>query len=448
MTRQLCETDRLDEKMSDTSDSDRASVYSTFTLTAHDDLLASKQPPAVDVGLRPWLIVVGGFSAQVCSFGYINVVGIFQEYYQTHQLQLMTPSTIAWIGSVQSFVLSFASLLFGRMSDVFGPRLVVVPGAIMLVVGVFATGFCTEFYQFMLAQGVCTGLGSSALFYSSTAAVSSWFSKRRATAFGVAASGASFGGIIFPITIRHIEEAHGFRAAIFAVSAILLFFSLVACFTLTGRLAPVGWKDDGRSLVQLYAAPLREPAFVVLTVGYFFAYLGLFVPFAYLTGYAVHEGASTSMAFYMVAFLNAGSIFGRIICGRLADHFGNFNVQTIFILVSSLASLALWLPTHSPAATVAYSVIYGFCSGGVLCLYPAVVAKISPISEIGTRMGTITAFMAVGSLAGSPIAGQLISAMNGSFAGVCIFTGVSLALAAAGVFTCKIMISHDAFSKT
>jgi hypothetical protein len=50
-----------------------------------------------DGGLKAWLCVLGGFCSLFCSFGWINCVGVFQSYYQTHQLASYAPSTIAWV---------------------------------------------------------------------------------------------------------------------------------------------------------------------------------------------------------------------------------------------------------------------------------------------------------------------------------------------------------------
>lgn len=52
-----------------------------------------------DGGTKAWLCVLGGFCTLFCSFGWINCIGVFQNYYQTHQLKEYSPSTIAWVSS-------------------------------------------------------------------------------------------------------------------------------------------------------------------------------------------------------------------------------------------------------------------------------------------------------------------------------------------------------------
>jgi hypothetical protein len=53
-------------------------------------------------GAEAWLAVAGATACLVVSFGWVNVIGIFQEHYQSNQLRDYTASDIAWIPSLQS----------------------------------------------------------------------------------------------------------------------------------------------------------------------------------------------------------------------------------------------------------------------------------------------------------------------------------------------------------
>lgn len=55
-----------------------------------------------DGGATAWLAVAGATACLFVSFGWINAIGIFQEYYHSNQLHDYTPSAIAWIPSLQS----------------------------------------------------------------------------------------------------------------------------------------------------------------------------------------------------------------------------------------------------------------------------------------------------------------------------------------------------------
>ena len=53
-------------------------------------------------GAQAWLTVAGSSACLFVSFGWVNCVGVFQEYYQTHQLKEYSASDIAWIPALQS----------------------------------------------------------------------------------------------------------------------------------------------------------------------------------------------------------------------------------------------------------------------------------------------------------------------------------------------------------
>ena len=62
-----------------------------------------------DGGLKAWSVVLGGCCCLFTSFGWINCIGIFQNYYQSHQLSNYSPSAIAWIPSTEVNVVQISN---------------------------------------------------------------------------------------------------------------------------------------------------------------------------------------------------------------------------------------------------------------------------------------------------------------------------------------------------
>lgn len=60
-----------------------------------------------DGGRDAYLALVGGMCALFCTFGLINCVGVFQDYYYSELLKGYSPSTVSWISSVQVFLITF-----------------------------------------------------------------------------------------------------------------------------------------------------------------------------------------------------------------------------------------------------------------------------------------------------------------------------------------------------
>ncbi|KAL1988396.1 hypothetical protein VTN96DRAFT_10079 [Rasamsonia emersonii] len=384
-------------------------------------------PPAMspppDGGLQAWLVVLGGFCVLFVSFGWINCIGVFQEYYQTHQLSNMSSSTVAWIPSIETFMMFFWGPVFGRLFDSFGPRWLLLFGSFFHVFGLMMTSISSEYYQFILAQSICSATGASAVFFASTTSVSTWFHHRRALALGVTVSGSSLGGVIFPIMVDHLVREVGFGWAMRICAFLILFLLIIANLTIKSRLP----HRPKRVVIMEFIRPLREPPFLLFLLGSFLFFLGMFLPFNFIILEAERWGMSPSLANYLIPILNAASVFGRTLPGYLADRIGRFNMMILMTYFSGIIVLALWLPTKSNAPIIVFSALYGFGSGAFVSLGPAIMAQISPVRELGIRQGTYFALISIAALIGNPIGGALVpNVVTGEFWKLQVFTGVVL----------------------
>lgn len=131
------------------------------------------------------------------------------------------------------------------------------------------------------------------------------------------------------------------------------------------------------------------------------------------------------------------SLPGRILPGYLGDKLGRFNVMITMCSLSAVVILALWLPGTliSPGSApiyIVFSMLYGFASGAFVGMVPALLSQISPdVTKIGVRQGVVFTCLSIASLTGSPIAGAILSAQNGTYWGLQLFAG---AMMAGGVF--------------
>lgn len=69
----------------------------------------------------------------------------------------------------------FMSPLSGRLFDQYGPRLPIAIGTFMHVFGLMVTSLSTKYYQFVLSQSVCSGIGASMIFGPAMTAVSTLY---------------------------------------------------------------------------------------------------------------------------------------------------------------------------------------------------------------------------------------------------------------------------------
>lgn len=192
----------------------------------------------------------------------------------------------------------------GVLFDNFGPRWLLIAGSFFHIFGLMMISISKEYYQFFLAQGICSPIGTAALFHCSITSVNTWFRRRRALALGVTFSGSGFGGIIFPIMITRIIPVLGFGWAIRICAFTSLFLLVITNLTVSSRLnhqkkTPLCHPLD-------FFRPLREIPFVLTSAATFFLYWGLFLPFAFIPTQAQRYGMSAYLASYLIAILNAG----------------------------------------------------------------------------------------------------------------------------------------------
>jgi len=381
-----------------------------------DDI--TKFGPAPDGGLQAWLVAVGGAFTSFACLGFSNSFGVFQEYYTTHQLSHYPPDKIAWIGSLSIFIQFAGGALAGPLFDRFGAALVIRPAAVFYIVAMMLTSLCTEYWHFMLCQGVLMGMAMSVLQFPAFAAVSQFFDKNRAAAMGVVISGSSIGGIVFPIALSKMlnDSDIGFGWSVrimgFAVTPLMGF----ACFAIRARLPP-------RKTDFFIPAAFKDQRYVLLVGALFFSFLGVMTPLFFLPTYAVARGVDSALASYLLAILNGASTLGRVIPGILADKYGRLNVFGLGGLATGMIVFCMNSATTT-AGLVVYAVAIGFSSGTIISgASTAFSICTDDARNVGTYLGMGMAVGSIAALIGPPVNGALVE-RYGDFLQVSIFSGV------------------------
>ncbi|GAM33426.1 hypothetical protein TCE0_004f00309 [Talaromyces pinophilus] len=387
-------------------------------------------PPPPNGGTVAWLQVVGGFLFVLNTWGLANSFGIFQTYYSSTLLVTSSQSALSWIGSIQGFLLLFIGVFCGRAFDGGHFYPVVSLGIFLEVFGMMMTSLGTKYYQIFLAQGLCVGLGSGCLFTPAISLVGTYFSTRRALATGIAASGSSVGGVIFPIIIRRLIVTVGFPWAVRTMAFIMLATLGIGIALLRPRLPP------RKSGPIIDVAAFKDPAYTTFVIGLALGFMAFFIPFFYAESYALNIGADTNISFYLLSIMNAAGMIGRLLPNAIADKVGSLNVIIPCAYLSGIIIIS-WISVHHLGNLIATSVFYSFFSGGLMALPPSVLVALSPnLAQIGVRVGMALSVSSLGVLIGSPIAGAILSSQSRSnapdvpgaldYTGTLAFTGVVL----------------------
>ncbi|KAF7157292.1 hypothetical protein CNMCM5623_001415 [Aspergillus felis] len=381
----------------------------------------SGPPPPPNGGLMAWLQVAAGFVLFFNTWGMINTFAVFQTYYESGELFKASSSEISWIGSIQCFLLQLTGLIAGPIYDRGHLRLLLITGSFLVVFGLMMLSLCKEYWQALLAQAFCIGIGGGLLFTPTVSLLPTWFSTHMGLAVGIASSGSSLGGIIYPIVLYRLLGRIGFPWAVRTLGFIALGTFILPLAVMRIRIrAP-----KPRAVVDWSA--FTDVPFMVFTLSVVILFIGNAVLIFYISFYPENRGfTDTSLAFYMAAIFNAGSFFGRIAPNALSDRIGVFNTMAPITLLLGVTVLCM-LGVHNEAGMIVEAIVTGFFSGVVVALPPVCFRVLtSNKSMIGTRIGQGFAMGGLGLLIGGPSGGAILGKKEPlDWTGLWVYGGVA-----------------------
>ena len=162
--------------------------------------------------------------------------------------------------------------IYGHVLDTYGPAPVLYPCSFLCVFSLCMTSLAHEYYQIFLAQGLAFGLGAGGVFTTAMVCTGQWFIRRRGLAVGIATSGASLGGVIFPIFLDQLINKVGFDGAVRYTALFIGVLLVLACLMIKARLPRKKW-DNSSKWFDLAFFKQIQPLF--LTLGCFFS---MYVP--------------------------------------------------------------------------------------------------------------------------------------------------------------------------
>ncbi|KAI1810609.1 MFS general substrate transporter [Poronia punctata] len=375
-------------------------------------------PPPPDGGLKAWTQVAMAFLVLFATWGYANSFGAYQAYYT--QTLPQEPSVISWIGGIQLFLTLVIGPFSGRLLDAGFFMPIFLVGSLLQVLGIFLMSISTQYWQLLLTQGVLSGLGAGIYFTPAVSVVGTYFDKKRGLAIGLATTGNSVGGMIYPLLVRELIPKMGFARTTRVIGFVNTGLLVIAFTFMRPRLPP---RKSG-PLLEL--AAFKEPPYSLFLLGSFFVFWANYFTFYYIGSYGTQTlDLPLASASILVIIINGVGLPFRILTPIVADRIGNLNVIVPVTVLWVIVAFS-WLAVRDIPAYYAFTVVYGIVSASFQCLFPSTVSRISPrLDTIGTRLGMAFGINAVASLTGPPIGGAIQRADNGSFQAPQIWAAVA-----------------------
>ncbi|WP_372342678.1 oxalate/formate MFS antiporter [Paraburkholderia megapolitana] len=312
----------------------------------------------------------------------------------------------------------------GWLVDRFGPRPVVIGGAICAALGWVLDAYAPNLPVLYLAAMI-SGIGAGCVYGTCVGNALKWFPDRRGLAAGLTAAGFGAGAALTAIPIGNMIQHAGYQHAfvffgLFQGAAILLLATLLVqpnppAFA-RGIKRVVATKIDYTT-----GEMIRSPVFWVMYAMFVCVATGGIIATAQIGPIAKEYGfASMPMSFFAVTLplltmtLSVNNLcngFTRPLCGAISDRIGRENTMFLTFLGEGLALLGLMHFGHNPTLFIVFSGLIFLFYGDIFSNFPATCADTFGSKYAAGNAGTL--YTAKGTAAMLVPVASLLSAHGG-----------------------------------
>jgi MFS family permease len=360
-----------------------------------------------------YILVIAAAGIMTLSIGTSTSFGVFFKPVMTefgwNRAMTSGAFSLSWIlqGSL--------AVVMGRMTDRFGPRMVMTLCGILVSLGYLLMSRIHSIGQFYLFFGI-VGIGMSGFNVSLVSTVSRWFVKKRGMMTGFVLAGGGIGSLVTPPIANWLITIYDWRWSYAIMGSLILVIVLLGAQFLRrdpaqlGQL-PYGYdKDEGIRSASVFEgasdkkAIYRRQFWMVFAMFFsigFCAYLSI----VHIVPHATDMGIAPSEAAKMLSTIGGMVIAGRIVMGSLGDRIGN---RQGFMLSFGLMSAGFFLLLLVRETWMLYifAVFLGF-TWGAGALGPPLLAELFGLHSLGGNVGVMNLGYSIGAALGPFMAGYI-----------------------------------------
>ena len=371
-----------------------------------------------------WVIVAtGGILGCVAIGGMFSLPVFLQPIARDTGWSVTGVSSAMTIGFL---AMAFTSMIWGSLSDRFGPLPVVLTGSIMLPASLALASRAQSLLSFQIMFGLMVGGSISAIFAPMMACVTGWFDTHRSLAVSLVSAGMGMAPLIMSPLAAWLVSNHDWRTSMQVIAVVVAAIMIPVSLLVrrppaleSGQSAPAG--DDAPPAEMSVAQALRSPQFIILIGTNFLCCATHSGPIIHTVSYAVTCGIPMMAAVTIYSVEGLAGMGGRIAFGLLGDRFGAKRVLVAGLLAQAFGALG-YVFVRELAAFYAVAALFGFIYAGTMPLYSVLVRENFPLRMLGTVIGGTAMAGSLG-MATGPIAGGLIYDTFASYAWLYIGSG-------------------------
>ena len=361
-----------------------------------------------------------------------------------------TRAEIAMAFSICLLVLGLMTFPAGRMSDKYGPRVVVMTGGVILGIGFVLAGFAQSKMWLYVTYGLIAGFGGGVVYLPPIATAPKWWPDRRALATGFAVVGLGLGSFLMgPLGTWIITNpAMGWRYVFWYCGVAMGIMAICAGAFL--QVPPKGWKPAGWAPPApapgavapktyrdwTHEESRRDAKFWLLYLAYFCgSFAGLMV-IGHIAGHGRDQGLTPMEAAGAVSALAFANAATRVLSGLFVDMIG---IRVYFAVLFALQCVGMLLLYPSGGISWALwlvAALIGWNYGAMFTLFPASTLQFYGPTAQGSNYGLLFTAFGFAGFAG-PWVGGYLKDVTGTYYIPFICGSVVCAVAALIIFTTK-----------
>ena len=335
-----------------------------------------------------WVIVAAGGLLGCVAIGAMFSLPVFLR-----PMALDTGWSVTGISTAMTIgflSMAAASMVWGGLSDRYGPRPVVLTGSAVLAASLALASRAGTLAEFQFLFGLLVGAAAAAVFAPMMASVTGWFDTQRGLAVSLVSAGMGMAPMTMAPLAAWLVTVHDWRTAMLIIAGLAAVLMIPAAL-LVRRPPALGGGQDGiasnepQSDMTVRQA-LRSPQFMILMLANFFCCATHSGPIFHTVSYAVTCGIPMIAAVSIYSVEGLAGMFGRIGFGLAADRFGAKRVLVVGLLAQAFGVLAyVFVSTLGPFYAVA--ALVGFVYAGTMPLYAVIIRENFPLKMMGTIIG-------------------------------------------------------------
>ncbi|ANH04751.1 MFS transporter [Shinella sp. HZN7] len=313
--------------------------------------------------------------------------------------------------TVGFLAMAFASMVWGGLSDRWGPRPVVLSGSVLLAASLLAASLAPSLLAFQFVFGLVAGVAVAAVFAPMMACVTGWFDTHRSLAVSLVSAGMGMAPMTMSPFAAWLVTFNDWRSAMQIIALLVAVVMIPASLLVRRAPALEAGGEDPAAADEPQAGMttrdiLKTPQFIILCLTNFFCCATHSGPIFHTVSYAITCGIPMIAAVSIYSIEGLAGMGGRVAFGLLGDRFGAKHILVLGLFAQAFGALA-YVFAGGLASFYVVAGLFGFIYAGVMPLYAVIARENFPLRMMGTVIGGTAMAGSLGMALG-PVAGGLI----------------------------------------